>query len=244
MNIKRRIMKVIALNASPNKEAGTTALVLNPFLKGMASEGADIEVKYIYDMKIEPCRACTSSVLFESQSDCQIEDDMQELYPSLNEADLWIFASPNYLNSVTSGLKNLLDRLEPLFEPPHIYENNACHDKIRQSLPKRTTPGSILLISTCGLWSMDNFNSIVEQTRAVADMLGRKYLPPILRPHSGVMTTLTNLGKPVRDIYQAAEEAGVELMKNNEFNLETINRISREIVPEDSFIQELSLIVK
>lgn len=237
-------MKVIAFNASPNKEAGTTALILNPFLKGMAREGAEIELKYIYDLKIEPCRECTSKIDFLPDDDCRIDDDLKELYPLLNDADIWIFASPNYLNSVTSGLKNLLDRLEPLFVAPHIYDNNACHDKIRQSLKKRDNPGKILLISTCGLWGTENFNSIVDQTRSVADMLGRDYLPPILRPHSGVMTTLTNLGKPVNDIYLAAEEAGAELIKSGEISDETMARISREIVPKDSFIQELSLIVK
>ncbi len=237
-------MKVIAFNASPNKEAGTTALILNPFLKGMAEEGAEIELKYIYDLKIEPCRECTKNIDFEPDLDCQIDDDLRELYPQLNDADLWIFASPNYLNSVTSGLKNLFDRLEPLFIPPHIYENNACHDKIRSTLKKRETPGMVLLISTCGLWGMENFDAIIEQTRAVADMLGREYLPPILRPHSGVLTTLTNLGKPAIDIYEAAEKAGRQLAKFGYIENELLKQMSRELVPKDSFLHELSLLVR
>lgn len=237
-------MKVIAFNASPNRDSGTTALILNPFISGLRAEGAIVETKYIFDLNIEPCRGCTSNMLFEPDSDCQIKDDMAELYPKLQEADLWIFASPNYLNNITSGLKNLLDRLEPLFEPPFLFEHNSCHDKIRESLPKRTTQGKILLISTCGLWSMDNFSSIIDQMKAVASMLGREFLPPILRPHSGVMTTLSNLGKPVRDIYSAAEVAGKELISSGTINQSLLDSISREIVPEDSFIQELSLMIK
>ncbi len=237
-------MKVIAFNASPNKEAGTTALILNPLLKGLAKNGADIEVNYIYDLNIEPCRGCTSELEFEPESCCRINDDMQELYPKLNDADVWIFASPNYLNNITSGLKNFLDRLEPLFVAPNVFEVNDAFEAIKAELVPRTTQGKILLISTCGHWGKENFSPIVEQMNAVSQMLGREFLPPILRPHSSVMTTLTSLGKPVQDIYEAAEEAGSELAKTGTLSDETIIKISREIVPQDSFIHELSVLIK
>jgi len=237
-------MKVIAINASPRKSEGTSDLLLQPILKGLRSEGADVELKYIYDMNITPCIGCTNDILFESEADCQIDDDMQELYKTLNDADLWLFASPNYLNSVTSGLKNMLDRLEPLFQSPHIFENNVCYDKIRQSLTKRTTQGRILLVSTCGHWGMENFKAIIEQVENVADLMGRIFLPPILRPHSDVLKSLSNLGKSPFDIYLAAEEAGKELAKTGAISQATLNAISRELVPKDSFIQELSLLVQ
>ncbi len=237
-------MKVLAINASPKRAEGTTELILQPFIKGLRSEGADVELKYIYGMNITPCNGCTNDILFEPEQECLIEDDMKELYHKLNDADLWLFASPNYLNSVTSGLKNLFDRLEPLFEAPHIFENNQCYDKIKQSLTKRTSQGSVLLITTCGHWGMDNFKSIIEQVEYVADMMGRKFLPPIVRPHSSVLKSLSNLGKSPTDVYIAAEQAGIELVRTGTISQENINIISRELVPRDSFIQELSLLVQ
>jgi multimeric flavodoxin WrbA len=39
-------MKVLAFNASPLMERGNTALLLEPFLKGMIEEGCDIELFY------------------------------------------------------------------------------------------------------------------------------------------------------------------------------------------------------
>ncbi|WP_207637584.1 flavodoxin family protein [Desulfotruncus alcoholivorax] len=39
-------MKVIAINSSPNMGEGNTALILNPFLKGMREAGAEVELFY------------------------------------------------------------------------------------------------------------------------------------------------------------------------------------------------------
>lgn len=235
-------MKVVAFNASPNREVGTTAIILNPLLKGMESEGAEIILRNTYDMRIEACLGCTNRLDFTSDHHCIINDDLKEIYPTMREAELWIFASPNYLNSDASGLKNLFDRLEPLFAMPDI--SNGNFSNMEQALQDKGKSGKVLLVSTCGHWGTENFYAIVEQVRAVADMLNREFLPPILRPHSGVLATLTGMGKPADDIYQAAEEAGAELVRNGSISKETMSKISREIVSKDSFLQELSQIVK
>lgn len=233
-------MKVIAFNCSPNRDKGSTALILNPFLEGMKRQGAEIELIYISDLKIDPCRGCTDDLLFTPDGICKVEDDMQKLYPKLEEADYWVFATPNYLNNITSSLKNLLDRMEPLFEPPYESVNPNRPLRLKKEPGKR---GKIVLLSTGGLWGMENFKLMVDQMQFVSEMFGRELCPPVLRPHSSALTALANLGKPAFDVYEAAIKAGEQLIESGSIAKETLDVISRELVSKDSFIQELALIV-
>jgi multimeric flavodoxin WrbA len=40
-----------------------------------------------------------------------IKDDMYKIYEKINESDIIIFASPNYLGQITGQLKIVYDRL-------------------------------------------------------------------------------------------------------------------------------------
>lgn len=46
---------------------------------------------------------------------CVIHDDMEQLLPVLQEADVLVFASPVYYYSICGQLKTFLDRTNPLF---------------------------------------------------------------------------------------------------------------------------------
>lgn len=239
-NLRVLIMKVVAFNGSPRKESGSTAAILNPFLDGMRKAGAEVELFYTSNMKIEPCRGCTEDMLFDADGCCRIKDDMQELYPKLREAEIWVFASPNYLNSFTGSMKNILDRMEPLFLPP--YEFSLDHTDL--NIPAKINKGKIVLISTSGLWEMENFNMMIENMKYISDMFDRELEKPILRPHAGSISALAKLGKPALDIYQAAEESGYDMITTGTLNDEKLKIISRELVSKDSFIQELALIIQ
>ena len=233
-------MKVIAFNCSPNRDQGTTAMLLSPFVEGMKKAGAEVETQYLSDLNIEPCRGCTDSIQFIPDGECKIMDDMQGLYRKLKDSDIWVFGSPNYLNNVTSCLKNLLDRMEPLFESH--YDVNV-EDKTVTKRVNTGKNGKIVLLSTCGLWGIEHFNLMVEQMRYVADMFGRELCKPVLRPHAGIMTILSKLDKNPSDIFEACEAAGYELIAGGDFQDATLDIIKRELVSEDSFIKELSNMV-
>lgn len=51
-------MNVVAVNASPNTDNGTTGLMLNAFLEGMNDEGAETETVYTRNLDIKPCIGC------------------------------------------------------------------------------------------------------------------------------------------------------------------------------------------
>jgi multimeric flavodoxin WrbA len=91
-------------------ENGNTALILNPFLKGMKEAGAEIELFYTKKLKINPCLGDMSCVI-KTPGNCFQQDDTQAIYPKLKEADIIVFATPLHFDSMTTTMKNLIERL-------------------------------------------------------------------------------------------------------------------------------------
>lgn len=73
------------------------------------------------DKSINYCLGC-SACMSELDNFCIMEDDdMQEVYNGMLEADKIIIASPIYMNHITGILKNVIDRLNPF----------SCHGNLK-----------------------------------------------------------------------------------------------------------------
>lgn len=102
-------MKVLAIIGSPRKN-GNTAAMVNAVCKGATLAGHETKIIYLIDQSIQGCIACdackTGSVKY-----CAINDDMQQLYRSIIEADCLVIGSPIYMGQITGLMKNFFDRL-------------------------------------------------------------------------------------------------------------------------------------
>ena len=223
-------MKVLAINSSPRKQSGNTALILDPFLEGIKEAGGEVELVFSHDLLINPCRRCTEDSDFESKGKCECDDDMNDLYPKFRDADIWIFAFPNYLNSMNANLKNLLDRMEPLFEVD-----------FEAMLPQKINgeKGKMVCVSTCGFWDMKNFNLILAHMKEISALFDRQFSGSLLRPHSWALNALTELGFSVEHIYDSARRAGRELVNKGHISDEAQEEVSQELVERDSFMNEI-----
>ena len=99
-------MKILAISGSPRKD-GNTVILLNEALKGAKQEGATTELYSASGKTIAPCDACISC---RKTGRCRIDDDMQELYPKLREADGIIIGTPIYLYTMAAQTKAIIDR--------------------------------------------------------------------------------------------------------------------------------------
>lgn len=99
-------MKILAVSGSPRKD-GNTVTLLSEALKGAAQEGAETELYSVSGKTIAPCDACISC---RKTGRCHINDDMQELYPKLLEADGIIMGTPIYLYAMAAQTKAIIDR--------------------------------------------------------------------------------------------------------------------------------------
>ena len=116
-------MKLIGIIASPRKE-GNTAWVVNKILKGAEEQGAETESWYFSDLDIEPCRGCLCCHEG-AERGCIINDDMQELYGAIEQADALVLGSPVYMGQMSGQAKIFTDRLFAQISPrfsPHYKE--------------------------------------------------------------------------------------------------------------------------
>jgi multimeric flavodoxin WrbA len=100
--------RIIVLLGSPRKK-GNSAKLAGYVVKGAKAKGAKVETFYLNGMNIRPCQACMKCRREKSKG-CAIKDDMQALYPKLEEADAIVIASPIYWFNISAQTKTFIDR--------------------------------------------------------------------------------------------------------------------------------------
>ena len=106
-------MKVTALMGSPRRNGNTNTLVEH-FLKGAQSKGAEVEKVSLYECTINACQGCYKNCWL-GPGDCtRFQDDMDQLIPKIISSDLILFASPVYMASYTGQLTIFFERCIPV----------------------------------------------------------------------------------------------------------------------------------
>lgn len=104
-------MKVLGIYGSPRK-GGNSDQILDRALDGARSQGAEISRVYVRDLEMGGCRECGGC---DTTGKCVFQDDMQKVYPLLQEADVIILSSPIFFYGLSSQAKALIDRCQALW---------------------------------------------------------------------------------------------------------------------------------
>ncbi|MCK5109631.1 MAG: flavodoxin family protein, partial [Methanosarcinales archaeon] len=96
-------MKIIGISGSPTKD-GNNEKMIEMALALAEDRGFEVDRIFLSEHVVSPCTACDGC---KNKKGCTIEDDMEELYPLLGDADGIIVASPVYFGSMTAQLKAL-----------------------------------------------------------------------------------------------------------------------------------------
>jgi multimeric flavodoxin WrbA len=229
-------MKVVAINASPKMDKGNTAAILGPFLAGLRETGAEVELFYISQLDICPCHGDLTCWL-KTPGTCFQRDDMETLLPKLAAADLWVWATPVYVDGMPGSLKNLIDRIIPLVLPFYEIRDGHCRHPLREGA---NSSGNVALVSSCGFWEMDNFEPLVAHVRAICRNANREFAGALLRPHIRALKSMADQGEPVSDIFDAAREAGTQLARSGAMSSRTLAVISRPLLPVEDFVNAVN----
>jgi multimeric flavodoxin WrbA len=97
--------RLLALAGSPRR-GGNTEILLDEALAAAGTAEADKIL--LGELAIQGCRACDAC----RYGRCPLDDDMQELYPKLDAADILLVASPVFFLGLTSQLKAVIDRCQ------------------------------------------------------------------------------------------------------------------------------------
>ncbi len=100
------MVRVIGIAGSPRR-GGNTETLLDRFLAGARSAGADINKIVAPDLDVGPCTACEGCWV---DGHCITSDDYQTVCEELIAADVIVLASPLYFWNVPSQVKTFIDR--------------------------------------------------------------------------------------------------------------------------------------
>lgn len=225
-------MKAIAINASPKMDKGNTAAILMPFLDGIKGAGAEVEVFYTKKLQINPCQGDLACWL-KTPGKCFQNDDMEMLLPRFATADIWVFATPVYVDGMSAPLKNLVDRMLPLVYPFAELRDGHCRHPLREGVK----PGKFVLVSTCSFWEIDNFDPLLAHSKAICRNMNREFAGALLRPHSRALKSMVDKGEPVNDIFETAKGAGSQLIQEGTISDKALSTISRPLLSLETYMK-------
>lgn len=111
-------MKIIVLNGSPRPNGNTKAMI-SAFKEGAESAGHIVTVFDICKMNIKGCLACEYCHT-KAFRECVQKDDMQKIYPVMDEAEMIVLASPVYYHGLSGQLQCAINRIYALGYPKKL----------------------------------------------------------------------------------------------------------------------------
>ena len=107
---------VIGILGSPLPE-GNTAILLNEALRGAASAGCSTETLVVTNLDFQPCM---EMMFCKDHETCIIDDDMQQMFGKIRDADSIIIATPVMTMGIPGRLKSFMDRFQVFFMAKYI----------------------------------------------------------------------------------------------------------------------------
>lgn len=101
-------IKVVGILGSPRR-GGNSEILLDKCLNVAEKKGAHIDKFVLNTMKFRPCQECANIT---KDGKCRIQDEMQKIYPVMEEADVVVVASPIFFGSVSAQTKMMIDRFQ------------------------------------------------------------------------------------------------------------------------------------
>ncbi len=99
---------LLALAPSPRRD-GNSEILLKEFCRGAEEEGWQVDFLRVNDLKFRPCQACDACA---RDGRCIVQDDMQDVYKKMIDADALVVASPVTFGSLNAQMKMLIDRFQ------------------------------------------------------------------------------------------------------------------------------------
>lgn len=229
-------MKVLALNSSPRSVGQSkTGLMLSPLVQGMREAGAEVEVIELRKKTIRNCAGCYTCWT-KTPGQCIHQDDMtRELYPKWCASDVVVYATPLYYFTVNATMKAFIERTLPVFQPFLEEDNGRTRHPPRRGFPKA------VVLSVAGFPERAAFDQLSAWVRFVFPGEGNL----IAEIYRSAAESLRFLGPRAEEIFEAARQAGREIVESLAVSPETLSRISQRITKDrETFFRMANLFWK
>ncbi|MFA4877249.1 MAG: flavodoxin family protein [Methanoregula sp.] len=180
---------VIILQGSPRPDGNCGALAL--WAAGAAREaGKTVHVIYPHDMDIHCCIGCYQCY---NTGTCVFTDDMNGIIDAIRNAMLVIVCSPVYTETVTGGLKLVIDRMQAFHAERVLYGG------------RKGQKG--LIFAVAGRKGADNFTCVIRVLKAFLANLGITPSGQILLDHTDAIRdirTIPGLEERVKNLVRSS----------------------------------------
>ena len=231
LNCSEILMQILVINGSARKEKGYTALILEPFMKGMREAGAAVNLLYSEEMNVKPCIG-DFSCWYGNPGKCHINDSMQSVYPKLKAADVLVLGIPVYF-PLPGAMQNLLNRFMPLMNPILKYRNGHTqiqfHDDVRIK--------KVVLVSVCGWWEKGNFDTVTRIAEEICQKASIEFAGSVLRPHADLLPEEED---KANEVFEALWKVGFSLVKDGFLPKDLLEIIAEPLISERELRQRLS----
>lgn len=100
--------KVVGILGSPRR-GGNTEILLDNLLSSAEEAGAETVKFVLNSMKFRPCQECPDIT---KDGKCKVRDEMQNIFPAVESADVVVIASPIFFGSISAQTKMMIDRFQ------------------------------------------------------------------------------------------------------------------------------------
>lgn len=226
-------MKILVLNGSPRKK-GNTAAMISAFVKGAEENNHEVTVVNVCQKKIAGCMACEYCHQKESghERQCVQKDDMQEVYPLLDQAEMIVLASPIYYHGFSGQLQCAINRIYALDKPKHlkkaalILSSGSDHVYSGAIYEYQNSFLNYLELEDMGIYTLVEERDRLEDKAEEVYQFG-KGLEPSVAEHPPVSVKLTEFlqafesGEPIR--------AGSDMMQYSGWLSQEAMRLTMEL---------------
>lgn len=223
-------MKITAFNGSPRAEQSNTNVIIQAFLEGAGSAGAEADNVFLINKNINHCRGCFSC-WFKTPGKCIFNDDMEDLIEKYVSSDIICFATPVYTWNMTAALKNFIDRLIPL-RSPIATQINGNYDMEARILK---FPAAVV-ISNCGFPGENNFATMKEIFKSCNPVLE-------LYRNCGQLlkTDKSEIKAKVNVFLEYVKKAGFEIVKQGNVSDNTKINLQMDLVSSDEYLKMMHI---
>ena len=226
----QRPKRILGIQAASRKKRGATEMIYANLIAGMERAGTEVDTVYLAEKDLKPCLGCFKCWT-RDDGKCPVKDDITELVERIPEFNLMIFATPLYVDGMSGLLKNFIDRLMPLNHPSIFSKEGRClHPSRHPIMP------NLLLVSVCGFYEIENFESIVQHVSAISINMHMPLIATILRPETLSLmdrSAQTKMGQ-VKD---ALQEAGETVIYDGRIPDKTLQRISQPLLSRAEYLE-------
>ena len=196
-------------------------------VEGMQNAGAVVEVVRLRKKNIKNCVGCYTCWT-KTPGKCLHKDDMtNDILPKWLEADLVVYATPLYYHFMNAAMRTFIERTLPAIQPFFERSEGKTSHPVRNRIP------ATVMLSVCGFPEESEFDALSEFVKRTRHK-DVNIVAEIYRPAAELMTS-NFLEDKKKDILNATELAGRELVQSIKISPETMARIRQPLTDAQTF---------